>query len=77
MKLKNILIITFNEFQFDGCSYMKQRFTENNELYDQYEFARKPRAAIYDEVWENGSGGHDHWAAHRAKRIYRHGLLKN
>lgn len=70
------LVIVYNEFHPNkGVKYL-ELIEKDGQIVEEKRLARKPRAARFDEVLENGSGSHNPWNAHRARRIHGHKLEK-
>lgn len=70
------LVIVYNEFYPEkGTSYV-ELVEEDGDLVEEKQLKRKPTAARFDVVMENGSGSHNQWNAHKARKLYGHRLQK-
>jgi len=78
MKTTHELVIVFNEFFDRPCRYVEVvSNADTGELIERIPLARKPRAARFDAVFENGSGDHNSFTAPRAVQLHKHPLLRS
>lgn len=70
------LVIVFNEFYPDKATSYVELVTEDGDLVEEKQLKRRPTAARFNAVYENGSGSHNQWNAHKARRLHGHRLQK-
>lgn len=71
--MKTLLIYYNEHYPNQKKTYVLRQTDNDGEVISEREYKRCPRAAIFDEVYENGSGSR---LSHRDKRLWKHPLLK-
>jgi hypothetical protein len=75
MKNRTILVILSNRLnRHQKVRYLELECDDKGDVLREKPLRSEPKAARFDEVWENDEGKDSFAASHRFKRKYRHKL---